>query len=103
LKIEYTKRKVFILKNVINTMVEEYAYLEFNNGTGIPIIKGTRIRASVLGIDYKSWGYDSPEDLARDRGISIAAVKESISWCEKNDELVTRVCAEERSRAGLKD
>ncbi len=84
-------------------MVDEYLYLEFNNGTDIPVIKGSRIRASVIGIDYKSWGYESPEDLARDRGIPVAAVKESISWCERNNELVTRVCAEERKRAGLED
>ena len=34
-------------------MQSNYQFLEFRNGNGIPYIRGTRIKASVIGIDFE--------------------------------------------------
>lgn len=84
-------------------MDQKYRFLEFRNGDGVPYLVGTRIRASIIGMDYNTWGYKNPEDLAKDRDLDPRAVREALEWHRENSELVTRVCAEERRQAGLKD
>ncbi len=48
-------------------------------------VKGTRIRARALYGDYANEEDPmTPEEIASDRGLPIAAVREAIAYCESN-------------------
>ncbi|HZX11846.1 MAG TPA: hypothetical protein VFE88_00095 [Candidatus Nanoarchaeia archaeon] len=81
----------------------DYDRLEFHEGKEIPYLKGTRIRVEVMYCsDYNVEGRTIKE-IAKDRDLPVKDVIQAIEWCTENDGLVTRVLAQERKEAGVKD
>ena len=68
-----------------------------------PYIKGTRINVGILMVQYNTFGYKGPKDLARDRDLPLEAIIEAIDWYRKNKDIVTQECAEVRRFLGVED
>ena len=58
-------------------------------------IKGRRMKASTVWIDMLA-NELTPEEVAENKDLSLAAVKEAIEYCESHQELLRKEAAEER-------
>ena len=76
--------------------------LYFRGADRIPYLKEREIRVSSIYCDSLSESL-SPEEIAKDRDLSLESVNQAIDWCEKNKNLVSRILREERRKAGIKD
>lgn len=83
----------------------EYTELEFRKNEEIPYLKGTRIRADYLYVDFNANRniYRTVEDLAKDSHLPMKGVRQAVEWCALNRDLVTLVLARERKEAGVRD
>lgn len=81
----------------LETVGSDWNYLVFrpHDWRTQPWVKGTRILASTVWSDLNV-NQLSPEDVADDLGIPVAAVSECVAWCELNPDLIRMEAAEER-------
>lgn len=66
--------------------VTQYKYLASNPKSAYKqlFVKGTRIRARVLYGWYACDEPQTPEEIAKDYGLPMEAVKEAIAYCESS-------------------
>ena len=60
-------------------------------------IKGRRIKASTVWIDMLA-NELTPEEVAENKDLSLAAVKEAIAYCESHQDLLRKEAQIERQR-----
>ena len=85
--------------------VEKYSRLEYRQDESkeIPYIQGTNFRVdNIYVFAHMALGM-SPEDIAKEKGLSLEVIMQSFRWCKENENLLSRVLEEEAKEGGVED